>query len=90
MVDTPIGMPIPVGSVEPHVNDNPMPISPPADAMTDPALEIYPFPVATRATDDLLLAPMKIALATLLAGWAFALNPLFAFSASKPTETDVA
>lgn len=80
MADTPIGTPIPVGIIESDVNDGSSAIPAPADITPDPSDHGDPLQVTTRAVDALILASVKLGLATILAGWAFAANPFFALS----------
>jgi len=76
-----IGAPIPVGIIE--TQDNGL-LALPAPAKT----AVDPSDHATAA-DAFVLVPLKLGLATMLASWAFALNPFFAMSGFKLPETDV-
>lgn len=81
MPELSIGVPIPVGIIETQENG--------LLALPDPAKTAVEMSDHATAADVFILVPMKLGLATVLASWAFALNPFFAMSGYKVPETGV-
>jgi len=83
MPELSIGAPIPVGIIGTQESNDLLAL--PAPAETAPHLSDH-----ATAADAFMLGPMKVGLATMLASWAFALNPFFVWSGSKLSAADVA